>query len=147
MTAGFDYVRGLPLLATHAQSGVAFCLTAPRVLYFAYEVERDYLSAPRSYCALKAELTEPAIIATGGQFLTDDQWVSLESLQHGVYVLQEDVPAAVELGRVSPRERHFVASSPRLTIEFYAFKLELCEQLYHGPDAYSVLMEYLAKST
>lgn len=134
-------ISDLPPIADDAGSNVSFCLNDEGVLWLAYEVRRDFLSAPRLFNILRVDLAEEALIATGGQYLNDLQWEALRKSGYGVY--RVDGGELIE----NEHELHLVCYTPKQLLECCALQVTAQQQSFHSSSPYQALAAFLTSQS
>lgn len=154
-----------PQIAAHPQSTVAFSFVGGNRLCVAFEGERDFLSAPRPFFIVELCVPAEPLVATGGQYLSDELWEELHQLPFGGYrgdtlsvEGEEDTAEGVKQqgakqqgakqqpneSKTSDGEGYYVFYSPNLILECFCKKCIVKDTLYHHRDAGAALIAYLS---
>lgn len=143
-----------PPVSQQSGGGLVFSLREEGSLTIVYEAHRDFLSTPRKFIEVQAQLNSERLLATGGLLLDEEESESLEDMDFGVYLIDRHVLAPVAQinaplanEQLDPDDfRHFLFYAPNITLEFYAERIGLQKTHYHHAGVESVLAHVLTSA-
>ena len=120
----------LPLFCTQPKASMAMLVTDD-AMYFAYERERDFLSAPKAFVICQAPADSIANVNIC--HANEAQWLVLETEPFGVYrYLYDD-------------ETFYVFYGESQLFDVQAEALELAKEVYHCTSAQEALIKFVNK--
>ena len=123
-----EILQSYPLISAEPSSSFAFYVTT-ETLCLVYEAERDFLSTPRPFVVVRAQLNDDAELHLNHTTLSEKEAERLALSGFGVYY---DSLSESSL-------THLFFYSPQMTLECLAVGLQPTTTLYHHSDVHSAL--------
>ena len=123
-----EALKSCPPVSAEQNSTLAFYV-ARQELCLVYEAERDFLSTPRAFVVVRAQLDSDAELHLNHTTLSEPEAAFLASNAYGVYCnTLSEAPF-----------KHLFFYSPKMTLECIAIGLQPITTLYHHNDVRSAL--------
>lgn len=160
-------LQGLPKICSDPISRLAFYVDEAGQIILIFEASRDFLSTPKNFIEVRAQLDSGGVLCTGGGLLTDAQHEHITALDYACYCLIEDDDNGDEAYQqyegeyeggagadsdiinhdkpISFLPRHYVIYSPHLMVEFFSQDVAVYKSHFHYPSPKAVLAQVLSE--